>query len=57
MNYEQIIDSWWGLLPALLLPPVLAVRIRNEEAILPQGLAGYDAYCQRVKYRLIPFVW
>lgn len=51
------LGSWWGLLPALLLPPVLAGRILNEESVLRDGLAGYTAYCQRVKYRLIPLVW
>ncbi len=49
--------SWWGLLPALLLPVALAGRIKNEEEVLRKGLVGYDAYQRQVKYRLIPFVW
>lgn len=51
------LGSWWGLLPALLLPVALAGRIKNEEAVLGKGLVGYDAYQRQVKYRLIPFVW
>lgn len=37
--------------------PVIVKRIRNEEAVLEEGLEGYREYKQRVKYRLIPFVW
>ena len=37
--------------------PVIMKRIRNEEAVLEEGLEGYREYKQRVKYRLIPFVW
>ncbi len=37
--------------------PLIAKRIRNEEAVLEQGLAGYREYKQRVKYRLIPGIW
>ena len=37
--------------------PIIAVRIRNEEAVLAEGLPGYRAYCQRVRYRLLPFIW
>ncbi len=43
----------------LLLPyPVLiAARIKNEEAVLEDGLEGYSDYKRRVKYRVIPFVY
>ena len=37
--------------------PIIAKRIRNEEQVLEEGLEGYTAYKQRVRYRLIPFVW
>ena len=37
--------------------PIIAKRIRNEEQVLEEGLDGYTAYKQRVRYRLIPFVW
>ena len=41
----------------LLYLPLIAKRIRNEEAVLEEGLAGYKEYKQRVKYKVIPFVW
>ena len=37
--------------------PIIAKRIRNEEAVLEQGLAGYIDYKKRVKYRLLPGIW
>lgn len=37
--------------------PLIAKRIRNEEQVLLEGLNGYAAYCTRVKYRILPFVW
>jgi len=37
--------------------PVIARRIRNEEAVLTSGLDGYKDYKTRVKYKVIPFVW
>ena len=41
----------------LLYIPIIAGRIRNEEKILEEGLAGYTEYKKKVKYRLIPFIW
>ena len=37
--------------------PVIAKRIRNEEAVLEEGLEGYRDYEKRVKYRIIPRIW
>lgn len=51
------LGSYWGLLilaPGLAL---LAVRILDEEKMLRQDLAGYDAYTRDVRYRLMPGVW
>jgi len=37
--------------------PIIIKRIRNEELVLAEGLPGYREYMEKVKYRLIPFVW
>ncbi len=37
--------------------PIIVKRIRNEEEVLTKGLPGYKAYKEKVKYRLIPFIW
>ena len=37
--------------------PIIAMRIRSEEEFLAKELPGYESYRQKVKYRLIPFIW
>lgn len=51
------LGSYWAVLPALMIIPLLAARIRNEEEVLLRELAGYAEYRQKVKYRLLPGVW
>ena len=51
------LDSWWGLLVLLLTIPVLIWRILDEETLLENELRGYREYAQRVRYRLVPYVW
>jgi len=51
------LGSWWAVLFALPIIPLLVVRILNEEKILSQDLPGYGAYCQKVRYRLLPGIW
>lgn len=41
----------------LAYPVILARRIRDEEKVLEEGLQGYTKYKEKVKYRVIPFVW
>jgi hypothetical protein len=36
---------------------VLAIHIRDEEQLLGKELAGCREYTQRVRYRLVPYVW
>lgn len=52
-----ILSSLWGLIPFLCYPPLIIVRILNEERVLTDGLAGYAEYKTRVRYRLLPFIW
>ncbi len=51
------LGSYWGLLGALPLPVLLALRIRNEEKVLLRDLPGYEAYTQKTRYRLVPLIW
>ena len=41
----------------LVYIPIIAMRIRNEEKVLAEGLAGYDDYRKKVKKKVIPFIW
>jgi len=52
-----VLGSFYGAIPMLLLPIILAYRIKNEEDVLIKGLEGYKKYMQEVKYRLIPYIW
>ena len=51
------LGSYWALVPALLIVPILVARILNEEKVLERDLAGYRDYEQTTKYRLIPRIW
>lgn len=52
-----VLGSWWAVIPALMIIPVIVFRILDEEKALEQELPGYVEYKQKVKHRLIPFVW
>ena len=52
-----VLASPLSFLILLLYLPLIAKRIRNEESVLQKGLEGYKDYMQRVKYRIIPFIW
>ena len=41
----------------LVYPLLIAKRIRNEEEVLERELVGYKEYKNKVKYRMIPFIW
>lgn len=51
------LGSWWGLIPAALLVPILAWRLLREETFLAANLPDYGDYCGRVRYRLVPMFW
>lgn len=51
------LNSAWGALAAIFMEFGLTFRIRGEEQLLRDGLPGYTEYTQRVRWRLIPFVW
>ncbi len=52
-----VLGSVLSFLIMLFYIPLIVKRIRNEERVLTEGLCGYDEYRQKVKYRLIPFIW
>ena len=57
LSMPLILGSLYSFILMLLYVPIIAKRIRNEEQVLEQGLAGYADYKRRVRYRIIPFVW
>ena len=51
------LGSWWGLAILVITIPVLMVRILDEEKLLKKDLPGYRDYTQKVRYRLVPYLW
>lgn len=52
-----VLGSWYALAVFALYPVIIIVRLLDEEKLLTKELTGYEAYKQKVKYRLIPFIW
>lgn len=52
-----ILGSWYALTVFAFYPAIIIIRLKNEEDLLTRELPGYTAYKQKVKYRIIPFVW
>lgn len=57
LSIPLVLGSIYSFLIFLMFPLVIAKRISNEEAVLEKGLEGYTSYKQRVKYKIIPFIW
>ena len=52
-----VLASPLSFLVMLLYIPLIAKRIKNEEQVLEAGLPGYKEYKQKVKYRILPYIW
>ena len=52
-----VLGSVYSFLIFLSYPFIIAKRIKDEEKFLEKELDGYREYKQKVKYRLIPFIW
>ena len=52
-----ILGSWYAFAIILLYIPLIAARIVDEERYLSNNLEGYNEYCQKLRWRLIPFIW
>ena len=57
LSMPLVLASPISFLIMLLYIPLIAKRIRNEEAVLEEGLKGYREYKQQVKYKVLPYIW
>ena len=57
LSMPLVLASPWSFAIMLLYIPIIALRIRNEEQVLERELIGYAEYKQRVRYKVIPFIW
>jgi protein-S-isoprenylcysteine O-methyltransferase Ste14 len=51
------LGSYWAVIPALFILPILMARIVNEEKVLIKELEGYSDYKLKTRYRLFPGIW
>ena len=57
MAMPVVLGSWYALIIFAFYPVIIVIRLKDEEALLEKELPGYREYQQKVKYRLIPFIW
>ena len=57
LSMPIVLGSVYSLLIFLVYPLIIAKRIKGEEEFLEKELVGYTEYKQKVKYRMIPFIW
>ena len=57
LSMPLVLGSAISFLVFLAYPLIIAKRIRNEEQVLAEGLPGYTEYKQKVRWRLIPYIW
>ena len=57
LSMPLILGSVYAFVIFLAYPFIIAKRIKNEEKLLEKELYGYAAYMQKVRYRLIPYLW
>ena len=57
LSLPLVLGSLSSFVIFLMYPLIVIKRIKNEEEVLEKGLAGYSDYKNRIKYKVIPFVW
>lgn len=57
LSMPLILGSVFSFIIFLAYPVIIAKRIKNEESLLEKELEGYREYKQKVRYRIIPFIW
>jgi protein-S-isoprenylcysteine O-methyltransferase Ste14 len=51
------LGSFWALTMFIPVVAIIVLRTLNEEEVLKRDLPGYAAYCEKVRYRLVPYIW
>ena len=57
LSMPLVLGSILSSIIMLMYIPIIAIRIQNEEIVLEKGLEGYAEYRNKVRYKLIPFIW
>lgn len=57
LSMPLILDSILSFIVMLIYPIIIIFRIKNEEKVLENELIGYKEYKEKIKYKLIPYLW
>ena len=57
LSMPLVLDSLFSFIVMLVYPIIIIFRIRNEEKVLENELIGYKEYKEKVRYKLIPYLW
>ena len=57
LSMPLILGSMMSFVVMLVYIPIISARIKNEEKVLSEGLPGYKEYKQKVRNKVIPFIW
>ena len=57
LSIPLVLGSIISFIIFLIYPIIIALRIKNEEIVLERDLKGYKEYKNKVKYKMIPFIW
>lgn len=57
LSMPLVLGSIISFIVFLIYPFIIIKRLKNEEEFLEKELKGYKEYKEKVKYRLIPFIW
>ncbi|MBR3796461.1 MAG: isoprenylcysteine carboxylmethyltransferase family protein [Clostridia bacterium] len=57
LSMPLVLGSLLSFAVMLIYLPLIAMRIKNEEALLTKDLDGYAAYKDKVRFRLFPHIW
>lgn len=57
LSMPLVLNSPYSFAIMLVYPIIIAFRIKNEEKLLENELEGYGEYMEKVKYKVIPFIW
>jgi protein-S-isoprenylcysteine O-methyltransferase Ste14 len=52
-----MLNSWWAMIPSIVIVGLFIYRTYREDRMLMDGLAGYAEYTEKVRYRLLPKIW
>lgn len=57
LSMPLVLDSLFSFMVMFIYPIVIISRIKNEEKVLERELEGYKEYKEKVKYKIVPFIW